>query len=359
MFVMQRVFPTLFILLFSAAAQVGAGDTAPKYPAPAEVRVAFHKLLDRPKVDLDAQLKSSDDKAGFEIVSGSFASEKKSSGQVERVPVLIVKPAGLKGRAPAVICLHGTGGTKEEQMGLMKDLAKQGIIGVAIDARYHGARPGAGYDAYIDAITRAWKTKPGEPMEHPFYYDTVYDLWRTVDFLETLNYIDAKNLGMIGFSMGGVQTWLAASVDDRIKVTVPALGVQSFRWSLDNNKWQGRASTIVGAHEAAARDLSEPKVNAAVCKALWNKVIPGILDDFDCPSMLRLCAGRYLLILNGEKDDFCPIGGARLAFAEAEKAFKAAGTPKRLRVMVAQGVGHAVTDEQRKVALEWFAKYLK
>jgi predicted esterase len=74
--------------------------------------------------------------------------------------------------------------------------------------------------------------------------------------------------------------------------------------------------------------------------------------------MLRLFAGRYLLICNGEKDDKCPIGGARLAFAEAEKAFKAAGTPERLRIMVAD-VGHTVTAEQRKTALEWFAKYLK
>jgi dienelactone hydrolase len=273
---------------------------------------------------------------------------------------VIVKPAGLKGKAPAVICLHGTGGNKEGQLNLMKDLAKQGIIGVAIDARYHGARFGGGKGsaAYVEAITKAWKTSAGQPMEHPFYYDTAYDLWRTVDFLETLSYVDAKNLGMIGFSMGGIETWMAASVDDRIKVTVPAIGVQSFRWSVDNNKWQGRANTIGGAHKAAAKDLGEPEVNAKVCRALWSKVIPGILDEFDCPSMLRLFAGRYLLILNGEKDANCPIEGARLAFAEAEKAFKAAGTPDRLRIIV-ENVGHAVTPEQRKVALEWFVKYLK
>jgi hypothetical protein len=191
------------------------------------------------------------------------------------------------------------------------------------------------------------------------HYDTVYDLWRTVDFLESLSFVDAKNLGMIGFSMGGIETWLSASVDDRIKVTVPAIGVQSFRWSLDNGKWQARAKTIDGAHKVAAKDLGEAEVNAKVCKVLWNKVIPGILDEFDCPSMIRLFAGRYLLVLNGENDPNCPLGGAKLAFAEAEKAFQAAGTPERLRIMVAEGVGHSVTAEQRKVAMEWFVKYLK
>jgi hypothetical protein len=150
---------------------VHGGQTTPKYPPPAEVKGAFLKLLDRPRVELDAQLKSSADKAGFEILTGSFASEKKANGQAERVPVMIVKPAGLKGKVPAVICLHGTGGNKEGQMTLMKELAKQGIIGVAIDARYHGARSGGakGSKSYVDAITKAWQTKPGEPMEHPFY----------------------------------------------------------------------------------------------------------------------------------------------------------------------------------------------
>ena len=102
-------------------------------------------------------------------------------------------------------------------------------------------------------------------MEHPFYYDTCWDLWRTVDYLVTRPDIDADRLGMIGFSMGGIQTWLAASVDERIKVAVPAIAVQSFRWSLENEKWQGRANTIKAAHNAAATDLGESAVNQKVC----------------------------------------------------------------------------------------------
>jgi hypothetical protein len=159
--------------------------------------------------------------------------------------------------------------------------------------------------------------------------------------------------------MGGIETWLAASVDERIKVAVPAIGVQSFRWSLENDRWQGRANTIRAAHEAAAKDLGEPKVNQKVCRALWNKVIPGILDRFDCPSMIRLFAGRPLLILNGERDGNCPLPGAQLAFAAAVEAYRDKGASDHLRIMVAQGVGHAVTGEQRKAALDWFEKWLK
>ena len=41
-------------------------------------------------------------------------------------------------------------------------------------------------------------------------------------------------IGMIGFSKGGMETYLAAAVDPRIAVAVPCIGVQSFRWALDH-----------------------------------------------------------------------------------------------------------------------------
>ncbi len=343
-------------LLLLAAPGLGA---QPAYPPPAEVRAAFKKLLDRPKVDLDVKAGPVKQDGDLNVVSYSFASEKKADGTTERVPALVVWPKGVTGKLPVVICLHGTGGTKEGQMGFMRELAKRGIAGVAIDGRYHGARKtGKGTAEYNAAIIRAWRTKPGEPMEHPFYYDTVWDVWRTVDFVKTLPFLDGGRVGLIGFSKGGVETWLAAAADERIKVAVPAIGVQSFRWSLDNDKWQGRANTIKAAHQAAAADLGEKAVNQKVCRALWNKILPGILDQFDGPSMLRLFAGRALLILNGEKDGNCPLGGAKLAFAAAEKAFRDAGTPERLRIIV-EPVGHAVTPAQRQAALDWFVRWLK
>jgi pimeloyl-ACP methyl ester carboxylesterase len=235
------------------------------------------------------------------------------------------------------------------------------MIGLAIDARYHGERVAGGAkgrEQYDAAIARAWKA-PAEGQEHPFYYDTCWDLWRTVDYLVSREDVDPARIGMIGFSMGGIQTWLAASVDERVKVVVPAIAAQSFRWSLENNQWQGRAKTIQQAHNAAAQDLGKEQVDAEVCRALWNKVIPGILDQFDCPSMLRLFAGRPMLIVSGETDPNCPLGGAKLAFASAEAAYKAADASDKLKIDVAAGVAHKVTPEQEKMALDWFVKWLK
>ncbi len=346
-----------------------AGQTAPVETSasanlpPSEVKAAFLKLLDRPKVALDVVVESQKTEDGLTTERLSFAAEKKADGSIERVPVLVIRPESKEGDPPrpAVIALHGTGGTKDGMRTWLVDLAKRGIIGVAIDGRYHGARlkDSKGTTAYNEAIARAWRTKEGEPQEHPFYYDTCWDLWRTLDYLDSRRDVDAKRIGMIGTSMGGIETWLAAAVDERVAVAVPAIGVQSFRWSLENERWQGRAKTIGAAHQAAAADLGESAVNARVCRVLWNKVIPGILGPFDCPSMIRLFAGRPLLILNGELDPNCPLGGAELAFAAARDAFSQAGASDRLEINVAKGVGHTVTPAQRTAALDWFVRWLK
>jgi dienelactone hydrolase len=334
----------------------------PDYPPPAKVKAAFLKLVDRPRVPLDVVKEGTTSKLpdGLVLEHLTFASEKKADGSIERVPTIVVRPELVTGKMPAVIVLHGTGGSKDGMVNDLKKLAKRGIIGVAIDARYHGGRAAGakGAAAYNKAIAAAWLTRPGAPMEHPFYYDTCWDIWRTVDYLETRADVNPKKLGIIGYSMGGIETWLAAAVDDRLLVSVPAIGVQSFRWSLDHDKWQGRANTIKLAHEQAKKDLGEPAINQRVCRELWTKVVPGILDQFDCPSMLRLFAGRPLLILGGTKDGNCPYEGAKLAIASAERAYKEAGAQDRLRVIIEE-VGHTVTPAQREAAMDWFERWLK
>jgi len=326
---------------------------------PQETRQAFLKMLDRPKVVLDTKVVSEKEVKGFTEQKLTIATEKKSDGTMERMPALILKPSSAKGKIPAVIMLHGTGGSKEQMRPWLEEFAGRGWLAVAIDARYHGDRANGkkGSDAYNEAITKAWRTPKEQPQEHPFYYDTVWDLWRLVDYLNTRPDVDVKNIAMVGISMGGIQTWLAASVDERVKVIIPLIGVQSFRWSLDNNRWHARAKTIQKVHEAAANDIGEKEVNAKVCEVLWNKLIPGILGDFDCPNMLKLCAPRPLLILNGEKDPNCPIEGARIAFASADMAY--AKTPNMLKHIEAAGVAHSVPDEFKKETFAWLERWLK
>ncbi len=357
----MKAFAAALLLLVVAQ---DAPVRVPEYPPASEVRASFRAMLDRPRVAPDPKPLSSGSNglpAGMTEETLTIATEKKPDGGEERVPVLIVRPKPTGKRMPVVIALHGTGGTKEGMKSWLIELARRGIIGVSIDGRYHGARAGntgEGTKAYNEAIARAWRSKPGEPMEHPFYLDTCWDVWRTIDFLSTLDDVDAKRIGLFGISKGGIETWLAGSVDERVAVAVPAIGVQSLRWSLDNDRWQARANTIAAAHKEAADDRGERKVTRETCRALWGKIIPGLLDRYDCPSMLRLFAGRPLLIVNGEDDANCPLPGARIAFASAEAAFKSAGATEKLKIDVAEDSGHTITDSQKAMIFAWFEKWL-
>src|SRR5262249_40539474 len=151
------------------------------------------------------------EKGGLYYLRWSFASERKADGTVERVPALTVGPSSQREPAPVMIVLHGTGGSKDGVVSWLEEVARPGVVGIAIDARYHGGRSGGakGSAAYVAAITKAWRTPGGQPHEHPFYYDTVWDLWRLLDVLENRRAVDPKRIGMLGISMGGIQTWLA------------------------------------------------------------------------------------------------------------------------------------------------------
>lgn len=322
-----------------------------------KVKTDFISLLERPHVDLQPHFESTTTDSVI-IERGFFYAEAN-----EKVPTLIYKPisSGLA-KLPVVICLHGTGGTKDSEVikNLLMRFVKEGFIGIAIDARYHGERNKSipRHNFYNEAIIKAWREKNIEKQEHPFFFDTVYDLWRLMDYLSSRSDVDMSRIGMTGISMGGIETWMAASVDTRVKVVVPVIAVQSFKWSLENNRWQGRAGTIRSAHEQVAKDLGDTAVNSKNVKALWDKILPGILNEFDCPSMIRLLAPRPLLVLNTEKDQNCPLPGAEIAFDAARKAYQSENASEKLAIDVEPNKPHRFTLRQTEMMIEWFRKWL-
>lgn len=328
-----------------------------QYPPAARVRADFHQILDRAKVELKPSFKMIANDSVL-IEKGSIYSEKS-----ERVPVLIYKPS-IKAKAfPVVIVLHGTGGSKDDGdiKAILYQLVKRGIMGVAIDARYHGERVAGGAHGsreYVEAATQAWENIDPAKQTHPFLWDTAYDLWRLTDYLVTRADVQPQRIGMTGISMGGIETWMAASVDARIKVAVLDIAAQSFKWSLENNRWQGRARTIQAAHLRAAKDLGDSVINQKNVKAVWDKLLPGITAEFDCPSMIRLFVPRPLLVLSTEKDANCPLPGAQIAFEWARAAYKAVNAENKLKMDVAANQPHRATPEHMKMLVDWFARWL-
>jgi pimeloyl-ACP methyl ester carboxylesterase len=330
----------------------------PQYPPVEQVAKDFKALLQKPVVDFKPQFTTIRTDS-IQVDKGSIYTE-----ETEKMPILIYKPV-IAGQTkfPVVIFLHGTGGTKDQGdiKAIFTKLAKLGIMGVAIDARYHGERIAGGAHGskeYTDAAYRAFKNTDPAHQEHPFLYDTAFDLWRLVDYLITRPDVKADRIGMGGISMGGMETWMAASVDTRIRVAVLGIAAQSFKWSLENNQWQGRAGTIGDAHKRAAKDLGDSTANNTNVKAVWDKILPGITGEFDCPSMIRLFAPRPLLVLSKDKDGNNPYPGAQIAFSAATDAYKAKKADDKLSIVVQPNLGHVFNGKDTQWSIEWFARWL-
>jgi acetyl esterase/lipase len=325
------------------------------YPPADKVSADFKKLLERPRVPLNPAFEIT--KTDSVIIEHGFIYSEKN----ERVPILIYKPVTGARSYPAVIFLHGTGGKKVDSQKFLYQLVKRGIMGVAIDARFHGERIAGGAHGskeYVTAATAAWENKDKTRQTHPFLFDTAFDLWRVTDYLISRPDVDPRRLGMGGISMGGIETWLAASVDKRIKVIVLDISVQSFKWSLANDKWQARAGTIQAAHLQAAKDLGDSALNKRNVKAVWDKLLPNITGEFDCPSLLRLMAPRPLLVVGTENDPNCPLPGANIAYASAMQGYIVKKATDKISRDITPKLFHTSTTEHFKMTLDWFSKWL-
>jgi dienelactone hydrolase len=275
----------------------------------------------------------------------------------QRVPGLLLKSETARHRRPVVIALHGTGGNKQGVLALCRKLADQGFIAVAIDARYHGerTREGKGTVEYEDAIVRAWH----DGQEHPLFFDTVWDVMRLIDYLKTRKDVDAKRIGLLGISKGGIETFLAAAVDQRIAVAVPCIGVQSFQWALTHDSWPARVATIPKAFETIAHDAGVAKPDAVFVKTFYDWIIPGIDTEFDGPAMLPLIAPRPLLVINGDADDKTPLLGLTNCLSAAQSAYRNAGVEDRFKFIIQEKTGHQVRPESERAAIAWLVKWLK
>jgi dienelactone hydrolase len=337
------------ILQFAFAASALAGDS----------RREFLALLDRPRVPLAVQaneIPTTQPSNGLAQHHFSYAADAQ-----QRVPGILVKLWPVSGRRPAVIVLHGTGGERMGQLSLLRELANRGFIAVAIDARYHGERTtaGKGSDEYQRAIVRAWLEPIDAQREHPFYYDSVWDVMRLIDYLQTRDDVDPQRIGVIGFSKGGIEAYLAAAVDPRIAVAAPCIGVQSFGWALENDAWQPRIGTIKQAFDRIVAHAGIEKPDAAFVRRFYERVVPGIYDRFDGPAMLPLIAPRPLLVINGDSDDRTPLPGLKLCTDAAQRAYRDAGAEDRFVVRIQEKTGHKVSPEAQREAVEWFVRWLK
>ncbi|KAL5850448.1 hypothetical protein ACOSQ4_008461 [Xanthoceras sorbifolium] len=277
------------------------------------------------------------------------------AGEQGRLPVLILSLKGSEDqKRPAVVFLHSTNKCKEWVRPLLEAYASRGYIAIAIDSRYHGERA-SDKTTYRDALVSSWKK--GDTM--PFIFDTAWDMVKLADYLTQRDDIDPKRIGITGESLGGMHAWFAAAADTRYEVVAPIIGVQGFRWAIDNDKWQGRVDSIKAVFEEAKIDLGNSAIDKEVVEKVWDRIAPGLASQFDSPYTIPAIAPRPILILNGAEDPRCPLGGLEIPEARARKAYKEAHCLDKFKLFAQPEIGHQMTSLMVKEASDWFDKFLK
>jgi dienelactone hydrolase len=215
---------------------------------------------------------------------------------------LLVPKAARRQRSPAMICIHSTtlGAGKDATIGLSGPrpqdppdsdeggrsyglhLARHGYVTLSIDLLTDGERIGPG--------GRLHDTRPFY-QRHPEWSivgKNNWDISRSVDFLQTLDYVDPRHIGCVGLSLGGQTVVFAAAFEPRLAATISIGAVLD--WHRPNGPW-ARSDTPVLPDRGPYIFIRKfrPYVE--------NPALP-VPTDFD--ELMMLVAPRPMLILKSE-----------------------------------------------------------
>ncbi|XP_058785125.1 uncharacterized protein LOC131660027 [Vicia villosa] len=277
-------------------------------------------------------------------------------GEQGKLPLLILslKESDKQIKRPAVVFLHGTNKYKEFLRPLLEAYASRGYIAISVDSRYHGERAKSA-TTYRDALISAWRT--GNTM--PFIYDTVWDLIKLADYLTQREDIDPSRIGITGISLGGMHAWFAAAADTRYAVVAPIIGVQGFRWAIDNDKWHDRVDSIKPVFEVARHDLGKSAIDKDVVEKVWDRIAPGLASKYDSPYSVPSIAPRPLLIINGADDPRCHLAGLENVKLKTSQIYEVFQCSDNFKFMAEPEIAHQISKFQVKESSDWFDKFLK
>ncbi|HBE43681.1 MAG TPA: hypothetical protein DDW27_21290 [Bacteroidales bacterium] len=215
-----------------------------------------------------------------------------NSTKNRRIKIILTIPENIKGRCPAVVCIHGHGGTlrvvydeKSIYKGFAAELAARNYITIATTVSQH-------------VIYEEGRMLMGERL---------WDLMRCVDYLESLKEVDKKRIGCAGLSLGGEMAMWLGAMDPRINATLSS----GFLTVMD-----------------------QMEKNHCMC---WK--FPGLRELVDWADIYSLIAPRALLCQNGlkepENDFTVPL--ARKALKEIEVIYEDLKKPGNVRLVAHEG----------------------
>lgn len=239
----------------------------------------------------------------------------------DRVTAWLLVPDSARSQpAPAIICIHSTtfGSGKDSTVGLAGMFP--GDPPEQWEARYRNPDPGQAFGLAlarhgyvtlsIDLLTDGERVRPGERVldtrgfyaRHPGWSmmgKNTWDIMRSVDYLQSLDWVAGERIGCIGWSLGGHSSVFAGAFDPRIAATVSIGGVLD--WHRGANHW-ARPDDAESSPELGRRFGFSPNSGPYI---YIKKFRPYVADptkpvpvDFD--ELMMMVAPRPLLILSSE-----------------------------------------------------------
>ncbi len=230
----------------------------------------------------------------------------------QRVTALLSIPKNQPEPVPIVILMHGLGDRKTVDYVEYGNrlLLENGFAVLRLDISDHGDRKKEFYDFDLTGPNKYWTRN--------IVTQTVFDLRRAVDFIETRPELDSKRIGYYGISLGGIIGTVFCGVEERIKVPVVALA--------------GGQLNLLYKQDGISDDAKN------------------FLSIIEPLNFVTNISPRPFLMLNAKNDEIVPPMMSKLLFKKANE-------PKEIIWYDAKH-RNAPLDIIYKDGLNWFKKYL-
>jgi cephalosporin-C deacetylase-like acetyl esterase len=275
------------------------------------------------RTPLNVQVSGQFEMDGYRVERVAFESRPKVY-----VTANLYVPTGNSGPFPVVIyvCGHAYSpdGSKEMYQRHGISLAKNGYAALIIDPIQIAETFALHHGVYNQEMPE-WYARGYSPASVE-----VWNAIRAIDYLETRPEVDATRIGMTGRSGGAAMTWFTASVDTRVKVAVPVMGISTHAADLKYNT----------------------QMRHCDCMFLVNTFGHGLLHQGG------LIAPRPLLMAHGLQDLLFPIPGYE-EFQRRIGALYSSYDKADWFDNIVVNTGHADSDFLREQAIRWFDRFLK
>ncbi len=276
---------------------------------------------------------------------GEYIREKIVFDSCENIKVVgyLLVPKNLDFPRPGVIAVPGHGLGKDDIVGINPDgtertipsgyqkdfaltLVREGFITFAIEQMGFGERRieediNKAKDKSSCRKLAFWALMLGKTLLGM----RVWDLMRSVDYLQKRKEVKKDSIGIMGISGGGTTSLFASALDDRIKVTVISGYLNTFKDSI---------------------------LSITHCECNY---VPGILNYAEMYDIASLIAPRYLFIEQGIFDDIFPIFATKFSLERIKEVYNFLGFPENIQWEFFEG-GHEIFGKR---SIMWLKEKLK